>query len=153
MMSEQTHGHEMSGVNVRAIGVFILCFIVAGGGLLSGMAFLMGALDRHVHRGESGAMPAAARGSLSVDQPLQPSPGHPTLDWQDAVAMKAAQQKELNSYGVLAGDPKHLRIPIDRAIHLLVEKQLLASPPATDGPANTQPYINTTQPSSTENRT
>ena len=153
VMSERAHGHEISGVNVRGVGVFFAYFVATGSVILIGLWFLMGKIVHHVDRGGIPRSSLRQTDVFAKDQPLQPSPGHPTLDWQDAAAMKAEQTRPLNTYGRIPGDSSHVRIPIGRAMHLIVEKQLLTHPSANTQSASTQPYINTTQPTTTENRT
>ncbi len=65
--------------------------------------------------GETGDQPLA----LPLQQPLQPSPGHPLLPWQDMAALRTLQEQKLNGYGPVGEDRAH--IPIDRAIDLLIQ--------------------------------
>ena len=58
---------------------------------------------------------------------------HPTRDYQ---AYQREQQDILNSYGWVDKQQKITRIPIDRAIELLLERGIQAPAPTDDAPAS-----------------
>ena len=151
-MPEPLHhiAHEPSGINTRGVGIFIAIFIPSTLLILTLIWLLYGGLTHHLVQSEVSPNPLAQNLATPLDQTLQPSPDHPTLDWQDLTALKSAQNQQLNSYGPLPNDPAHAHIPISRAMQLLLQNQTLET--STPAPA-TQPYINTTQPTPTENRT
>ncbi len=144
---------KSAGVNTRGVGIFIVCFVTFGGVMFTAMWLTLGTFMRQVHPHETTVSVVGTNGDTEMDQPLQPSPGHPTLDWQDLSAMKAAQIKGLRTYAAIPNDPAHVKIPIDRAMQLLIESKSLAIPPNPEAVPSTQPYIDTTQPAPTENRT
>lgn len=144
-----TAGHEISGVNTFGVWVFIASFVIVGLALHVVLYFILGGIVKHVRQNERKPPVIGMPLPDDLDQPLQPSPGHPTLPWQDLAAMKAAQEARLHSYGRIPNDPAHARIPIDRAMELLLQSGALKQKPNA---ADTQPYINTTQPAPTENR-
>jgi hypothetical protein len=145
-------GHDESRVHTTGVLWFVAGFILVGAGILMGLWGLESDVAP-MAAGETGRPPEA----WQLAQPLQPSPGHPALPWEDMAAMRAAQEKELHSYGATAASPAagHVRIPIERAIDLLLQSGELRRPwvnPAT------QPYRMETQPAprskpSVENRT
>jgi hypothetical protein len=149
-MHDSAKKHELSGINVRGVALFIAIFIPSTFLILTLVWLLYGRLVHHLARTEIAPSPIGQDPLTHLDQPLQPSPGHPTLDWQDLTAIKDSQLHQLTTAGPLPNDPTHAHIPITRAMRLLLQSGALKKPPATP---TTQPYLNTTQPTPTENRT
>jgi hypothetical protein len=143
-------GHELSGANARGIFWFILCFLLAMGVIHLVLWGTLGRMNRHEVKREAGASPIGEARVRELDQPLQPAPGHPTAPAQDLAAMKAEQLSRLHSYGPVEGDAGHVHIPIERAMEMLLQSGELKR--SVKG-AETQPFINQTQPAPTENRT
>lgn len=136
--TEPTSSYETSEVHVRTMLWFVAGFIVSMAVILTALWWIQKPLTPH-NLGDSRPPRAPV-----LEQPLQPSPGHETLDWQDLAAMRDRQQKQLESYGPIAGDPAHAHIPIDRAMDLLLnhgELQQSWTLPTTP------PYKMETQPS------
>jgi hypothetical protein len=135
-----------AGVHVRAVGWFVVGFFVTGAVLLAVVFWMQGWI-------EGRDKPADTRiEALEVDQPLQPSPAHPLLPWQDMAALRERQESALRNGGPAAGGGGGgVRIPIDRAMEQLLESGALkGSWPAT------QPYQLETRPyahRAVENRT
>jgi hypothetical protein len=144
-----TPPHELSGIHTRGIWTFIAIFIPSAFLILLFVWLTYGAIVHHLARSEAHA-PLIGQDTPTLDQPLQPSPGHPTLDWQDLTALKHSQLHQLTTYGPLPKNLTHAHIPIDRAMQLLLQSGSLDAPPTSP---TTQPYLNTTQPTPTENRT
>ena len=141
-------GYDTTRVSTRGVFWFILGFILAGALILPGIWWMEGAVIRSQHRA---AAPIAE--PLQLPQPLQPTPAHPQLPWQDMATLRAAQVSKLHSYG--PAPDGHATIPIDRAMDLLLESGRLKQ--SWTNPA-TQPYHLETQPAprvkpSVENRT
>jgi hypothetical protein len=149
-MHDPTPTHELTTINVRGTGIFIAIFIPSTFAVLVLVWLIYGGLVHHIAHTEISPSPIGQDPLTHLDQPLQPSPGHPTLDWQDLTTLKQSQTKQLTTYGSLPNDPTHAHIPITRAMQLLLQNGSLTSPPAAP---TTQPYLNTTQPTPTENRT
>ena len=150
-MAEQVAAkHELSSVSTRGVFIFMAAFLATGACLHFFGLFTLNLLDRRAMKQEPSPSPIGVVRDSHLDQPLQPSPGHPTLPSQDLEAMKVEQNAALHSYAPISGNGSHARIPIDRAMQLLLDSGALKVPPKA---ADTQPYINTTQPASTENRT
>jgi hypothetical protein len=149
-MHNPTHAHELSGVHTRGIWIFFACFLASLFLIFVLVWLTYGGLVRHLAPSERASSPLTNDSPLHLDQPLQPSPNHPSLPWQDLTAMKSAQTAALNSYGPLPNDPTHAHIPITRAMQLLLQSGTLQT---SEKSPTTQPYINTTQPTPTENRT
>jgi hypothetical protein len=62
---------------------------------------------------------------------LQPSIAHNTLPYEDLLILRARWDKDLTTYGTVPGEPDRVRIPIARAMNLVIERGL---PGATTRP-------------------
>jgi hypothetical protein len=142
--------HELSGANARGIFWFILCFILTMGLIHLVLWLTLGGLNKHEAKQTVGPSPIGEPRPRNLDQPLQPAPGHPFSPAQDLAEMKREQLSRLHSYGSVQGDPAHVHIPIDRAMEMLLQSGELKK---VGKEADTQPFINQTQPAPTENRT
>ncbi len=142
--------HEPSSANMRAIFWFILCFLLTTGVIQVVLWLTLGEMDRREARREATSSPIGEPRPGDLDQPLQPSPGHPYVPAQDLAAMETEQLSRLRSYGPVEGDAGHVHIPIERAMEMLLQSGELKKPVKA---AETQPFINQTQPTPTENRT
>ncbi|HWO42747.1 MAG TPA: hypothetical protein VNO43_13185 [Candidatus Eisenbacteria bacterium] len=128
-MSEHDHvpprdnpevAHERSDVNIQLVLVF--------GGALLAVALvvhiaLYGLLE-YYNRG-AGRAPAAASAPAPLDEP-PPEPRLQVAPRADLARMRAAEEKELETYGWVDRDKQVVRIPIDRAMQLLAERGLPA---------------------------
>jgi hypothetical protein len=120
--------HEHSDVNVRAILGFGLILLIAAVVVHLGLYWLLQLYsDRSAERAPSvSAMP-------SEDQ-TPPPPRLQVSPPTELAKMRAAEEKELQSYGWVDKETKIVRIPIDRAMELIAEKGLPArkqSPPSS----------------------
>jgi hypothetical protein len=116
------HGHERRDIDVRLIGLgaFGLAVILAGG--LALMAWLFNILDaRPEEQGRRGAPQAA-----TPPRPL--APRLQTAPRQEMQEMLRADQARLQSYGWVDRAAGLARIPIERAMELLVVQGLPSWP-------------------------
>jgi len=114
-----------SKISVRAVAYFLVGWGIAMVALLAAVWL--------VQRTLTGNLPlttTVAPSPTELPQPLQPSPGHPQLPWQDMAALRAAQEQRLNSSG-----PDH--IAIQQAMEQLLRSGALTRPWQNPG---TQPY-------------
>src|ERR1017187_7787739 len=119
-------GFEESDVNVVAVGKFGIALLLV---TLAAMALLFGVF-RYFQAGAGGQ-------AISVD-PTKVFP-HPQLQAApipDLKAVRAAEEQVLNSYGWVDQQKGIVRIPIARAMELVVKKGLpvrATAPPGAEG--------------------
>lgn len=112
-MDERTHpqgtfpgepelGYEVRDANAGAILRF-------GAGLVIGLALVMGLLFLIV-------------GSLARHREEMPPESAPRNVTEELKTLRAEEEKALESYGKIANEPGFARIPIDRAMDLMVKK-------------------------------
>ncbi|HVT79261.1 MAG TPA: hypothetical protein VHM90_01280 [Phycisphaerae bacterium] len=129
-----------TAISVRAVAWFLAGWAAVMVGLLAGVWAVQRALSRE------GPLTTSVEPALKeLPQPLQPSPGHPQLPWQDMAGLRAAQEGRLNSRGA-----DH--VPIKEAMEKLLRSGALTRP--WQNPA-TQPYRRprSEEKPSVENRT
>ena len=131
-------GYEAAGVRVRAMAWFVVGFVLSVAVILVGLWWL----EKPFIRG--GYSESRELGQFQVDQPLEPSPGHPQLPWEDLKSLQHEQEARLDGYGILPGDPSRAHIPISRAMDLLLQGGDLNK--AWSAPT-TMPYKMETEPS------
>jgi hypothetical protein len=110
-------GHETSDANIRNLiisGVLLCCLVIAGL-LVSGVVF-------HYFVGHQGLGPPAS--PFENVRMLPPEPRLQVSAPKDLKQYKAAQGEILNSYGWVDQNAGVVRIPIDRAMDILVQKGL-----------------------------
>ena len=119
-------GYETRDVNIRALAWF-------AGGITSGTAIvlvalwlLLNSLEQQARRSDPPVSPLAAPQSLPPAPRLQETP---VPDYQQ---LRAQQEQTLHSYGWVNEQTGTVRIPIERAIELLVEQPQRAVPPPLD---------------------
>jgi hypothetical protein len=126
-------GHEERDVHVKWIFVFVFCFF----GAVLGMHF---GVRWHVRSLEKQAQPTdpwtdarrAARGKVS------PLPGTPMLQLSataDLESFRASEEAELNSYGWVNRTGGIVRIPIERAMELILKPGVLPVRQGSNAPA------------------
>jgi hypothetical protein len=110
-------GHETSDANIRNLIIFGvgLCCLVIAGLLVSGVVF-------HYFVGHQGLGPPAS--PFENVRMLPPEPRLQVSAPKDLKQYKAAQGDILNSYGWVDQNAGIVRIPIDRAMDILVQKGL-----------------------------
>jgi hypothetical protein len=108
-------GHEQSDVNIRAIVLFAVALLIAAIVIHIGLYWLL-----EFYREESPVV-TAPRAEEQVPPPrLQISPRAHLAE------MRAAQERELTTYGWVDKEKQTVRIPIDRAMELLAQRGLPA---------------------------
>jgi hypothetical protein len=112
--------HERSDVNVRAILVFGIGLLLIAVIIHIALYWLLGFFRDTSARREPPASPMRAEKEVPPSPRLQVSPR------DDLTAMRAAEEKELRTYGWVDKENKVVRIPIDRAMELIAERGLPA---------------------------
>ena len=69
---------------------------------------------------------------------LQPSIQHPTVPHEDMEQLHKRWNAALTTYGRVEGEPNRVRIPIDRAMAILVERGLPSTQPSTKPVTNSE---------------
>jgi hypothetical protein len=110
-------GHETSDANIRNLIIFAvgLCCLVIASLLISGGVF-------HYFVGHQGLGPPAS--PFENVRMLPPEPRLQVSAPKDLKQYKAAQGEILNSYGWVDQNAGIVRIPIDRAMDILVQRGL-----------------------------
>jgi hypothetical protein len=117
-------GHEPSEINLRGllvVGVVIIVVGVVTSAALYGMFVFFQSRP-------AGERPPSA---LGLPQPSPPAPRlqtDPVADWQ---TLQATEEAALHSYSWADRNAGKVRIPIDRAIELLVQRGLPVAPGST----------------------
>lgn len=128
-------GHETRDANPAILALFAVGLCLTLALILVSVRWMF----FHFEKSQSLGAPAAP---FANERPLPPGPrlqADPLQDWQ---AYRAQQQATLNSYGWVEQKSGVVRIPIDRAMDLLLQRGLPvrqhgASPPAaTSGEAS-----------------
>src|ERR1035438_2936463 len=119
-------GFEETDVNVVAVGKFGLALLLA---TILAMALLVGVFNY---------FKASEGGQAATVDPTKVFP-HPQLEKTpilDLMAVRAAEEQVLNSYGWVDQQKGVVRIPIAQAMELVVKKGLpvrAAAPPSAEG--------------------
>ena len=137
IVNPETH-HETSDVSVRALMGFILIFVIFG--ILThfaiwGLYKVLAGAERRRNTGPVTEMQRPADMSVPQNQPLlQPFPrtgakGEPlppilSTPVTDLAEMRAAEQRALTSYGWVDQQKGIVRIPIDEAMKLTLQRGL-----------------------------
>jgi hypothetical protein len=112
--------HEHSDVNVRLILIFGAALLVAA--LVIHLA-LYWLLERY---NESSPRPSRAASAPGTQESLPPEPRLQVAPRADMANMRAAEERELQTYGWVDREKQVVRIPIDRAMQLIAERGLPA---------------------------
>ena len=118
-MSEQVH-HEDSDINVRAILGVGAGVIVAGIVIAAVVWSLYAYLANREATGTMSEFPLAA----GQQQRLPPEPRLQTDPREDLRVLKQAEEEALKSYGWVDKNSGVVRIPIDKAMKLTLERGL-----------------------------
>jgi hypothetical protein len=148
--SEAKPGFDASRIHVKGVVYFTIGFVLTMAGILLSLWYFEAGVQGRPRPTDL----AHPRESRPLPQPLQPSPDHPTLPWQDMQALRQAQEERLNSAGPNADPAGTFHIPIDKAIDRLLDSGTLNQPwqnPSTQ--PYTRPPNETPQSPSVENRT
>lgn len=114
--SEHPRGYERRDMQPRTVGLFglgLVAFLAISGLLIAGL-FL--AFDAWITGREPPPPPLAAQRRPPPEPRLQPSPG------EDMRRLREGFQKVLGSYAWIDREQGIVRIPIDRAMDLVVER-------------------------------
>ena len=139
--SPPSPGYETRDASIRAIMIFMVALFVVGGSIHLVVWGLMRGFE-HRNAAEDLAPSPFANDHAPVPEPrLQPSIGHQSLPHEDVDALRERWRRELSSYGPVDGEPGRARIPVQRAMDMMIERGLPAaaarpaaqpaSPPAT----------------------
>ena len=119
-LSKPEMRHEHADVNVWAIGKLAIALIL----VTIASVFLMFGVFRFLEVRENALQPPPSP-VVSLDSRKQPP--EPRLlqnEPENLQEMRAAEDQLLNSYGWADGEHKAVRIPIDRAMDLLLQRGL-----------------------------
>jgi hypothetical protein len=113
-------GHEESDINVWAVGKFAVALMLVAVAAL----FLLFGLFRYLLSREGG--PPVGRSQVAASEPTKafPQPQLQETEVTDLKAVRAAEDQVLNGYAWMDPDGGVVRIPISRAIDLLVKRGL-----------------------------
>jgi hypothetical protein len=119
-----SHGYETVDTNVRALVIIIVVSVALIVGGLAGVFTMFAAFVRH-DRARAQTMTAEQKADIIPPEPhLQADP------YRDLNAALMGQTQVLTTYGWADADHKQARIPIDRAMALVVGKPLDDRPSA-----------------------
>ncbi len=123
-------GHETRDLNVRAVSWFALGLVMA---FVVISAAVIGLYKVFEHRHPSPDAPSriALYPHMIVPQPLLET--HPAVDLEQFQTVEAAK---LNSYGWVDKPAGVIRIPIERAMDLIVQRGLPTRGPGTQNASN-----------------
>jgi len=127
------HGHETQDVNIRVVALFALTMAIVLAGSLALMAWVFAVL----HTTPAGHGPRGA--PIAATPPRPPAPHLQTSPTGEMQEMRRAENARLQSYGWVDRSIGMVRIPIDRAMELVVEQglpswhEIPTSSPATPG--------------------
>jgi hypothetical protein len=131
-------GYEPRDANVRAVVGFMVILAVVIAVLIPIIWYMYRGLDNFFAGQDPPASPVTMERPVPL-APLQRSPGHDTLDWQDMQTMRTDQEAALSSttYDPATGKG---HISIDQAMDLLLSHNMLktASPAAAPTPVQPQ---------------
>ncbi|MGH9349227.1 MAG: hypothetical protein ACRD26_18385 [Vicinamibacterales bacterium] len=119
-------GYEHTDATVAIIVKFLLWLAASAVIIHVGLALLFGLLTtRRIERGEP-------RFPLAVQEEprLPPEPRLQRFPREDILNFRLAEESALRSYGWVDKDAGTVRIPIDEAMRLVLERKLLPSRPA-----------------------
>lgn len=111
--------HERSDVNIRGIVIFAAGLLVTAIVIHLGLYWLL-----ELYRAES-PREAPVAGAPRVEEQV-PEPRLRISPRVDLEEMRAAQERQLTTYGWLDKEKQTIRIPIDRAMELLAKRGLPA---------------------------
>ncbi|MGH7176034.1 MAG: hypothetical protein ACREJC_01520 [Tepidisphaeraceae bacterium] len=121
-------GYEAMGVSLRGILISI-GFLVGATVIVQVVVWwLMVGVNNFQARSDVAPPPLARNLPPPPEPRLQPNPSHERLDRQDMQALLAREQAALSSYGWVDRQTGVVRIPIDRAMQIVVERGLPVAP-------------------------
>ena len=111
-------GHETRDFNIRAVALFALGLAITLGGSLALMAWVFSLL----HVTPAGYSPQGA--PIAAMPPQPPGPRLQAAPTQDLQELLRADRARLQSYGWVDRSSGMVRMPIDRAMQLVLEQGL-----------------------------
>ena len=111
-------GHETRDFNIRAVALFALALAITLGGSLALMAWVFGLLQAT----PAGHSPQGA--PIAAVPPQPPGPRLQAAPTQDLQELLRADRARLQSYGRVDRSSGMVRMPIDRALQLVLEQGL-----------------------------
>jgi hypothetical protein len=128
-VSDAPKGHEQSDVTLRPLlqvaGILVAITVIVHVALWVAMR----SFERDERRADPPPSPVADARPAPPEPRLQPTiEAHPTLPFEDVIAMRRSDREVLESYGWVDRQRGIARIPIDRAIEQVVEESRRAAP-------------------------
>lgn len=116
--------HEKRDASVRSIAVAVCGFLVIGLMLHFALAGLQWAFKRETQREDRKIAGFVAEPTIAAERPHFPEPRLQVQPRADLQCFHAREEAELNSYGWINQTAGVVRIPISRAMDLLVQRGL-----------------------------
>lgn len=116
MQTAPEHTHESSDVHIRPVAIFVASLFVAVVVVLAAMAGLYRYFAGHQPQPETPPSPLVQTRQTPPQPRLQ---AMPSQEWR---ALRAHEDSVLGSYGWVDRSTGAVRLPIDRAIDLMVQK-------------------------------
>jgi len=145
-------GHEVTDATPKNIVLFTLWLTVT---LVVVIAITLSLFYTFNTTEEDAAEQQFPTSPLDVDRPpspappLQPSPGHQTMPYQDTQSFLAEYTRLAGTYGrdTMADHQAHDRMPVEAAMKILAQDGLPPGPavldiPTPQGPGNSMPTLN-----------
>jgi hypothetical protein len=118
-------GHETRDINTTAVGCFALALVLGAIAIFAIIAGVFHRLDEHV--------PGGAANRIATERMTAPQPELQTDPAREMERFRKQEKKTLRGYGWVDREAAVVRIPIERAMELIVERGL----PETPGPLKT----------------
>jgi len=134
LQESKEKGHEVRDANIPHVlmyGFGMLVLVLIAGGVISGVVYKY--LGRF-----AAEQPPATRQFHAVQSQLPPAPRLEVHGWRDMDEFRAAEEKQLGSYGWVDKKQNVVRIPIARAMEITAQKGLPQKPPGA-GPSVQSP--------------
>lgn len=122
-------GHESSRLSLRGMIIFLIVFLSAALVLHVLLAWLLGVLVAQEPKPQ--VSPLADRDAAPPEPRLQGSRVHPELPHMDLARMRAREEAMLNQYEWVDRENGVAKIPIERAMTLLAERNIAATRPGS----------------------
>lgn len=119
-------GHETSDATLRPIVIFVAVMFAVAVVIQVGVWGLMRIFQQHNEKSDPMASPFVDSRTPPTVTPMQPSLGHPNQPHEDMETLRERWKVELKSYGPVPGHPDQARIPLERAMQIIVEHGLPA---------------------------
>jgi len=121
--------HERSDVNIRAVILFGLGLILAGVVVYFFTSLLFTLFSAREAKLETPPSPLLPVGAIRLppEPRLQLAPGHPTHPLEEMKQLRASEEAVLNSYGWVDQRAGFVRIPIEEAKRLALQKGFLSN--------------------------